>query len=287
MLEASKEKYSILRWDGHSHTKFCKHGHPDELHSYLDRAIELGFTRYSITEHPPLPHEYIDDLVLMRELAMDQSEVPDYIRYVSEYKKLYEGRLDVRLGLELDYLDGHASFTDQIVAPWLNVLEDLIVSVHYLPGKGGMRCIDYKPSDFETNILSYYGTMERVVDEYFDHVERAIAYAAALPGTKRIGHINLIKKFRNALPPIDEAQINARLEAILPQLISTGVGLDINTAGLRVATCGEAYVPDWYLRKALQAGVACVYGSDSHKPEHVGFGLDWLEQVRFDRTRDQ
>ncbi len=227
-----------------------------------------------MTEHPPLPAAWVDDEVLMAELAMDLSELPAYMEYVTEHQKRYEGRLDVRLGLEVDYLDGAEAFTRSFLEPWLPQLEDVIVSVHYLEGKGGMRCIDYKPSDFETNLLSYYGTMERVVDEYFNHVERAIALAATLPGTRRIGHINLIKKFQKALPPIDEAQVRERLEAILPLLVKSGVGLDINTAGLRVATCGEVYVPDWLVRDALAAGVQCVYGSDSHKSEQVGFGWD-------------
>ncbi len=280
MSEGKGNKAAIMKWDGHTHTKFCKHGNPDELHQYLDRAIEQGFTRYSVTEHPPLPNRYIDDPVLMRELAMDSSELPAYIQYVREYKQRYAGRLDVRVGLELDYLDGATSFTNSFLAPVLPQIEDLIVSVHYLPGKGGMRCIDYKPSDFEENILSYYGTMERVVEQYYDHVERAIAFAATLPGDRRIGHINLIKKFQHALPAIDDAQIRSRLEKIMPMLVSTGVGLDVNTAGLRVATCGEAYVPAWYINQALGMGVTCVYGSDSHKSEHVGFGWDWLEKCQ-------
>lgn len=269
----------LMKWDGHTHTKFCKHGHPDELNLYLDRAIEQGFTRYSVTEHPPLPDRWVDDEVLMAELAMDASELPAYIDYVLEHKKHYEGRLDVRLGLELDYLDGAVSFTRDFLAPWLPQLEDLIVSVHYLPGKGGMRCIDYKPSDFETNLLAYYGTMERVVDEYYNHVELAIQFAAGLPGDRRIGHINLIEKFRHALPAIDEAQIRGRLTRILPMLAKTGVGLDINAAGLRVATCGKVYVPDWFLLQALEAGVSCVFGSDAHKSEHAGAGWDVVAQT--------
>lgn len=269
----------MIKWDGHTHTKFCKHGNPDELSLYLDRAVEQGFSRYSVTEHPPLPDRWVDDDVLMAELAMDQSELPAYVEYVLEHKQRYEGKLDVRLGLELDYLDGATSFTRDFLAPYLSQLEDLIVSVHYLPGKGGMRCIDYKPSDFETNLLSHYGTMEQVVDEYYNHVERAIQFAAGLPCDKRIGHINLIEKFRLALPPIDEAQIRDRLERILPMLVKTGVGLDINTAGLRVATCGQVYVPDWFMQQAIEAGVPCVYGSDSHKSEHVSYGWDGIQQA--------
>lgn len=269
----------MVKWDGHSHTNFCKHGHPDELERYLDRAVELKFERYSVTEHPPLPDRLIDDERLMAELAMSFAELPAYFQYVREYKKRYEGRLDIAIGLELDYLHENFAFTERIVEPWVDLLEDSVVSVHYLPGRGGMRCIDYKPDDFRVNLLDYYGKMEKVVGEYFDHVELAIETAARLPGRKRVGHIGLIEKFWKELPPIDEAQIRERMEKLLPLLQRFGVGVDVNTAGLRVATCGKPYVPEWFIRACVNLGVECVYGSDSHKPDHVGFGYDYFENV--------
>lgn len=269
------------KWDGHTHTSYCKHGHPDELERYLDRAVELGFERYSVTEHPPLPERWVDDEPLMRELAMDLSELPAYFQYVKTYKERYAGKLDVLVGLELDYLPGRQSFTLQFVEPWIGELEDVIVSVHYLPGKGGMRCVDYTPQDFATNLLSHYGSMEKVVDAYYDQVEEAIEFAGRLPiASKRIGHVNLIEKFRLALPPIDPEQIRERLERIVPKLSACGVGVDVNAAGLRVPTCGKAYVPEWFLRKCAASGIPCVYGSDAHRPDHVGTGWDWFQKLQ-------
>lgn len=269
----------MIKWDGHSHTKFCKHGNPAELELYLNRAVELGFERYSVTEHPPLPDRWVDDAPLMAELAMDFDEMAAYFKDVQEYKKRYEGRLEVAVGLEIDYLHDAFDFTEAMVAPWADVLEDCVVSVHYLPGRGGMRCIDFKADDFKVNLLDYYGSMEKVVGEYFDHVELAIETAIRLPGRKRIGHIGLIGKFRQALPPIDGVQVRERLERLLRMLVKAGVGIDVNTAGLRVPTCGEAYVPEWFIREATAAGVECVYGSDSHKPEQVGFGWEYYERA--------
>ena len=80
-----------------------------------------------------------------------------------------------------------------------------------------MRCIDFTPEDFAEHLLSYYGSMERVVDEYYNHVEAAVEWASTLPMRKRIGHINLIEKFALKLPPpFDEEQIERRLSAICP-----------------------------------------------------------------------
>ncbi|REE66951.1 histidinol-phosphate phosphatase [Paenibacillus taihuensis] len=266
-----------MKWDGHTHTKFCYHGNDAEEELYVDRAIELGFQRYSITEHPPLPASWVPDEKLMGELAMPSEELPLYMDYAKSIKQKYEGRIDIGIGLELDYLHGNLSFTEAIVDRYQKELEDVVYSVHYLQGKGGMRCIDFTADDFADNLLSYYGSMEKVVDEYYNHVELAIEFASKLPMRKRIGHINLIEKFWMKLPPIDEAQIKNRLTAILPKLQQGGVGIDVNTAGLRVATCGKPYVPEWFMAACTARGIQLVYGSDSHRPDHVGFGYDYFE----------
>lgn len=268
----------MLKWDGHTHTRFCYHGSSAEQPLYLDRAIELGFERYTISEHPPLPAGLVPDEKLFAELAMPPEELPDYMAYAKEMKRRYEGKLEVTVGLELDYLPGQLDFTARIVDEWQQELEDVVYSVHYLPGTGGMRCIDYTADDFRRNLLAHYGSMDAVVNEYYDHVEEAVRWAAKLPMRKRLGHINLIEKFRQELPEIDEALIRRRLEGILPLLAESSVGIDVNTAGLRVATCGKPYVPEWFLAACRKQGIPCIYGSDSHKPEHVGSGWDWYEQ---------
>jgi histidinol-phosphatase (PHP family) len=268
-----------MKWDGHTHSKFCYHGHHAELSEYVDRAIALGFDRYSVTEHPPLPEGWVPNETLMAALAMPLAELPAYIDYVLEMKKRYAGRIELTVGLEMDYLHENEAFSDEIMKPYLDVLEDAVVSVHYLPGEGGMYCVDYTPDDFRRNLLSAYGTMDSVAETYFDHVERSIAWAAKLPLRTRIGHPLLITKFQRELPPIDEALIRRRLERLVGLLAEAGVGIDVNTAGLRVPTCGQVYAPEWFIRRCLEAGVEVVYGSDAHKPEQVGFGCDRLDAI--------
>lgn len=272
----------VLKWDGHTHTKYCYHGSPAEADAYVDRAIELGFARYTLSEHPPLPERYVDDERLMAELAMPEAELPAYMAYAAEIKARYAGRIDVAVGLEMDYLPGMTDYSDRLLAPWLGELEDIVVSVHYLPGKGGMRCIDFTPDDFADAFLAFYGgSIDDVVDAYFDAVEGAIAWAATLPRhiRRRIGHVNLIRKFRHALPPMNEGRLRARLEKLPPLLKAGGLGLDVNVAGFRKPTCGEAYVPDWLISRCLEEGIELVYGSDAHKPEEVGADWEWYRRV--------
>ncbi|MFE5322727.1 histidinol-phosphatase HisJ [Paenibacillus sp. NPDC056579] len=269
---------AIMKWDGHTHTRFCYHGNSAPSEQYIDRAIELGFERYTLSEHPPIPQGWINDPALFRELAMPESELPDYMTYAQQMKRQYEGRIEITVGLELDYLPGRLDYTERIVDQWQGQLEDVVYSVHYLPGIDGIRCIDFTADDFRDGLIAYYGTMNKVVEEYYNHVEAAIDWAAKLPVRTRLGHINLIEKFRLALPDIDPSIIDRRLKAIVPRLAKAGIGIDVNTAGLRVATCGKPYAPEWFIRECIAQGVPCIYGSDSHKPDHVGTGWDWFEE---------
>ncbi len=269
-----------LKWDGHTHTRYCYHGSDDESELYIDRAVELGFERYTLSEHPPLPIGWVEEESLFKELAMPEEELAHYMQYAERMKQKYEGQIEITAGLELDYLPGRADYTERIFHEWQHRLEDVVYSVHYLPGKGGgMQCVDFTPEYFREHILTYYGTMEKVVHTYYDHVEAAVEHAAQLPVRKRIGHINLIEKFATALPPIDGDLVRSRLERLIPLLARTGVGVDVNTAGMRVPTCGKPYVPEWMIAACRKEGIPCIYGSDAHKPEHVGTGWEWFEQL--------
>jgi histidinol-phosphatase (PHP family) len=267
----------LLKWDGHTHTQYCKHGSDRHLREYAERAAALGFERYTVSEHPPLPEGWIDDRVLTAELAMDRSELGAYVACVEEVKREFAERLDVTVGLEMDYLFEDERFTESVLAETAGNLEDVLISVHYLPGRGGMRCIDYKPDDFHDNLLSYYGSMVKVTDAYFDHIEMAVKSTAGWQWRKRLGHINLIEKFRTELPPIDEGQLQERLERVLPLLVEYGVGIDVNTAGLRKPTCGKVYVPEWFMHECLKRDIPLVFGSDAHRPDEVGFAWEWFQ----------
>jgi len=269
----------MLKWDGHTHTQFCYHGSDAPLEQYVERAISLGFQRYTVTEHPSLPLGWVKDEELFKELGMPEHELEDYFNYVQTVKERYTGQIEITIGLEIDYLHGNVEYTEQLVDKWGHLLEDVVYSVHYLPGEDGNYCVDFTAEDFKRNLLNYYGSIDVLVDLYFDHVELAIEEAGKLGVRSRIGHINLIRKFQKHLPPFNEQQFTKRLENLLPLLQEHGVGVDVNVAGFRVASCEQEYVPKWFIQRCLELSIPVVYGSDAHKPEQVGLFWDWYEQA--------
>jgi histidinol-phosphatase (PHP family) len=57
-----------MKVDGHTHTHFYPHGSGEEKAKFIEKAIELGFERYVLTEHAPLPRSFCDALPYEKEL---------------------------------------------------------------------------------------------------------------------------------------------------------------------------------------------------------------------------
>lgn len=87
----------MLKWDGHTHTQFCYHGSDAPIEQYVERAIALGFQRYSVTEHPSLPIGWVNDRKLFDELGMPEHELEQYFQYVMNIKRNTKKRLKLLL----------------------------------------------------------------------------------------------------------------------------------------------------------------------------------------------
>lgn len=81
----------------HVHTRRCRHAGKTKDHEYVDKAIKLGAKRITFTDHGPFPGDPFRN-------RMDMSELPEYISALKELRKRYEGRIEILIGLEIEYL---------------------------------------------------------------------------------------------------------------------------------------------------------------------------------------
>src|SRR5262245_57678986 len=93
-----------LLYETHSHTPLCKHavGQPEE---YAAIAAERGLNGILVTCHNPMPDGFSADV------RMSVDELDEYVDLVARARDVWQGRVDVRLGLEADYFAGYE--------PWL------------------------------------------------------------------------------------------------------------------------------------------------------------------------
>jgi histidinol-phosphatase (PHP family) len=90
-----------------------------------------------------------------------------------------------------------------------------------------------------------------------------------------IGHIDVVKRYLHPyLMPADLADAPELYEPILRALVESGTALEINTSGLRHPvgeTYPSAFIVEWF---QTLGGRAVTVGSDAHRAEHFGWGLE-------------
>lgn len=269
-----------MKWDGHTHSQFCRHGSGDKTALMVEKAIELGFQRYSIVEHAPLPDGIIEDAELRRDFGLLLSEMDDYFDHLESLKRCYQDRIHIMAGLEIDYFEGLEDFSAGLIADCSDRLDDIVLSLHFLKGKDGFKPLDFKPEVFREALLDYYGSYDLVQTAYWEAINRMVGAELDLPETKRIGHLGLIYKYADLFDGVSEQHSNqAFFENLLRRIRKNGWALDFNVAGLKQKWYQNLYLtePMIYWTRRLQ--IAIVYGSDAHSVEAVGQHYDTYLQA--------
>lgn len=233
--------------DYHIHTALCKHaaGMPAD---YRKTARSLGIPEICFTDHCPAPNGYDPAH------RMSIRQFPEYRQSVSA---LQDGSLPVVLfGIEADYYEGCEAFLGE----WLpaQAFDFVIGSVHFIRDWGFDNPSDrhlWDSVDVTSTWQEYFSLIGRLADtRLFDAV----------------GHLDLPKKF-NHRP--EESALEEMARPALDQVARAGMGIEINTSGLR-KPAGEAYPSALLLSLARERNIPICFGSDAHRPDEVGAGLD-------------
>ena len=277
MLDMPNPAY-LRKRDGHTHTEFCPHGSREDTTLFIQRAIELGFKSYSLTEHPPLPVGF-QDPAPDRSCGMASLELKPYLIRAKMLRDHFSSQITVNVGLEVDFIPGYEEATRQLLDEVGPELMDSVLSVHFLPGRGGWRCVDYSTDDFKEGLLDRYGSIEAVHEAYWLTVQQAVEADLGPFKPRRMGHLSLVHKFQKKFPLQDPQRFHSKVCEILDEIQAKGMELDLNAAGLFKEDCLEIYPPSWILREAVQRTIPLVYGSDAHSVNGVGQGFETAEKL--------
>lgn len=260
-----------MRIDGHTHTQYCLHGTGDSAEEMVKLAMSYGVKRYTFTEHVPLPEIVAELCVHGRELvvesAMDPYRVEEYFAEMAELKEKYADRIELRVGVELDYIDGLEDEARAFLDANAARLDDVILSVHMLRYDDRLYSVDYDPELYREGLVALYGSFQKAQEAYFETLIRSVKTEWGRRGPDRIGHMTLCQKFRLSFPD-EETEFSPRslelIDTLLDELAMRGIGLDDNRAGIFNPTCRMPYVPEFIREGAQRRGIPLVFGSDSH-----------------------
>ncbi len=251
--------------DGHIHTKYCPHGSDDDFKQYIENAISIGLDEITFTEHMPLPKNF-EDPSPAKNSSMDILDIEDYIEDLSKLKEEYKGKIKINIGFEVDYIEGYEREIKRFLDVYGRYIDDAIISVHMLKVNDKYYVIDYSGEEFK-KIIEILGGIDNVYTKYYETVEKAIISDLGEHKPKRIGHLNLIRKYCKAFPY--EYSKNQELGNLVQAIKDNDYELDYNISGERKEDCGEAYISGYLLELVKKQDINMILGSDSHCSKEI------------------
>lgn len=251
--------------DYHTHHERCGHA-VGTLEEYVRQGIRIGLKQLGLSDHLPLIH--VNPAEYYPEMAMPLEELPRYVEECLELKERYKGQIELRLGLEADYIEGYEERIRAILEPY--PWDYLIGSVHFL---GEWDITDHR---------QVHGWEGKDSLEVYRQYYRAVRQSAASGIYDIIGHMDVIKRFGYG-PDTEEGRAEVReLErGALRQIAEAGIAMELNASGLS-KPCAEMFPSRPVLEEALRLGIPLTLGSDAHDPLKLGEGLAEARQLLWD-----
>ena len=217
------------------------------LAEFLRVGRERGLAELGFSEHI---YNFTDTLSLWPAAwqVEPRAELSAYLELIAAAKA--EG-LPVKLGLEVDYLEGKEEELAAFLAryPW----DYVIGSIHHL-GDWGFDHPAYR-SQWET------ADVDQAYRDYF----RLFSRAARSGLFDIMAHPDVIKVFGYR----PAGAIDDLWEEAAAAMAAGQVAVEVSTAGLRKPV-GEMYPHPGFLRRCRDYNVPVVISSDAHYPEDVG-----------------
>jgi histidinol-phosphatase (PHP family) len=243
-----------LSVDLHVHST-CSVDGVSSIVEHARRAWDQGLAEVGFCEHVDLDprdqsYSFLDLARYDREMAAARVAVPG---------------VRLRQGVEITYQAGlegelHAWLADH---PW----DYVVVSVHLVDYDDGWAIVS------EPDVMGAYFAGHSARHSYVPYFEELLRAARSGLGDV-LGHLDLVKRYGVAqYGPFAPTAFEEEIRAVLRAAIAAGVGLEINTSGLRQSP-GEPYpamtVLRWY--RDLGGEVLTV-GSDAHRAADLGVGI--------------
>ena len=244
-----------LLYESHLHTPLCKHavGLPGDYAAAAEKKKLKGII---VTCHAPMPKGYSSPY------RMEMDDWDRYLAMVGEAAEKWRGRVDVRLGLESEYVPGFL--------PWILSLHES-ERFHHVLGSVHCQMHEYKDAYFTGSWPDFQRT-------YFRH----LAEAAETGLYDTLSHPDLVKNMQPAewiLPRILDDIRHA-----LDRIAATGTAMELNTSGLNKAI--PEMNPGLDILKEMRArDIPVVLGADAHDPARVAdrypYALMILDQAGY------
>lgn len=246
--------------------KICLHTHTafsdgkDEPEELVREALDLGIETLGFSDHQTTPFDLT--------YCIQPGRLDDYREEILRLKKKYEGKIDIRLGIEKDYYGEKDDFDYDFV----------IGGVHYIEKDGNYLSVDESEEVTREQIDTYFGGDVRAyVKAYYE----TVAGVAEKTGCDIVAHLDLISKFNEGGTLFDEESVWYRrlANAAVAHLAKSHPIIEINTGAMARGYRKTPYPADFLIREAGRLGLQMILSSDCHDKTQLTFGFDEIRKA--------
>lgn len=265
-----------MRSNYHTHSCYCDgKATPREMAEY---AYSHGFEALGFSGHSPLPFTNTFSI----------TDYEGYCREVRALKDEYVGRMDIRLGLEFDYVpDMLEDFTPLIEQ---GALEYTIGSVHLIPAPGvtpreadDLWFIDGpKWERYDEGLFRLFGgDIRRAVRAYF-HQQNAMLERNR---PTIVGHPDkIVMHNRDRYFTEDEPWYRDLALETIHLIKELGLICEVNTRGIYKGRHADFYPGKWLLNEMKGLRIPVLVSTDAHAPEdlsHTEGAYEYLHDIGY------
>ena len=222
----------------HTHTPRCNHAVGSER-EYVESALNAGLKILGFSDHSPcvFPGEYYSWY------RMKLHELEDYVQTVLALRQEYAGRIEIPLGLELEYYPG-------LMPQLLPILRDqpidyLLLGQHFIGDEIG--------EPYSGTATDDKSTLVRYCDQVIEGMQTGVFTYLA--------HPDLV--FYTG----DDDTYRSHMRRVCREAKACGIPLEWNLLGM---TKQRNYPDLRFWELAAEEGCDCILGWDAHDPKAMG-----------------
>jgi len=252
----------------HTHTVFCDGA--DDVETMCRVAYEKKLCAIGFSAHAPIEKQ----LGITSDWHLKDEKADQYAAEVLAAKKRWQGKLNVFLGYEADYVKGRRSSLDNDITA-LN-LDYIIGSVHYIFPENGAEpfTVDGPAEEFEKGFREGFNCNgDALMNCYYDALSEMITQG----GFDILGHADIIKKNcieKNYWRKEDEICRQREIARLLANASCNEIIVEVNTGGMNRKKINETYPSLTFLRIIREFNIPVIITSDAHSANDINGNYD-------------
>jgi len=252
-------KNGIINTNYHTHNEFCDG--EGSIEDYVRTGVERGFAALGFSSHAPIPVE--------NDWALDEKRLGLYLAELERQKSIWEDRIEIFKGLEIDYIPGSQSPDD---SKWRELgLDFAIASVHStcsLEQNPDYACVDGSEDAVEWLLDNVYqGSFELLSEAFFSRIRELVQ----LGGFDVLAHFDLIKRGNSNGRYFSEnaGWYRRHVSSALEALAASDKIMELNTGAICRFSLDMLYPSPWILADAAKQDIRIMINSDAHRPQDI------------------